>query len=391
MEKFVAVVILFASSSWASGTFSYSHDPNNSGGMSHSNLNELFSATFDDSTARTSETAYNNAVSSIETTRAQGQVNAAREQNIRDQASRPQAFATSNGSDIFSRALAQQIAEQDRQRVPFRLESPAGAFRDRLATLGGQLNQVSPNTQQQRDSRELGLLSVQESDSAYSQGDTSEANWWYERGKEFLDIALGLHPTTGFAQSVYEFTLGKSLTTGADLETWDRTMAFLGIVTGGGSKSLASLGKAQKFVSRVFNRFSHLIKRPDRARVAAQEGTRIADSARRNSTKWGHWVDLEKVTVNGREYAPINNRLFTRHAVEHMAPKGLGGAAGPNPVLGRGVPPNVVEDVLTNGRLVNESVANSGAARQTWLSDGVQVITEQGKRIIVTIMRVGGQ
>jgi hypothetical protein len=94
--------------------------------------------------------------------------------------------------------------------------------------------------------------------------------------------------------------------------------------------------------------------------------------------------------LNGREYAAVNNQLFTQHAVEHMAPRGLGAAAGPNPVLGRGVPPSVVEDVITNGRLVSEAVTN-GATRQTWLRDGVQVITEHAGRIVVTVMRVGGQ
>jgi hypothetical protein len=117
----------------------------------------------------------------------------------------------------------------------------------------------------------------------------------------------------------------------------------------------------------------------------------IVESAGRNAARWGHWTDLERVTVNGREYAPINNRLFTQHAVDHMAPRGLGSAAGPNPVLGRGVPPTVVEDVITNGQLVNEAVAGSGVLRQTWLRDGVQVITEQAGRMVVTVMRVGGQ
>ncbi len=74
-----------------------------------------------------------------------------------------------------------------------------------------------------------------------------------------------------------------------------------------------------------------------------------------------------------------------------MAPRGLGSAAGPNPVLGRGVSPSVVEDVLTNGQLVEEAVAESGELRQTWLREGVQVITEQSKRMVVTVMRVGGQ
>jgi len=66
---------------------------------------------------------------------------------------------------------------------------------------------------------------------------------------------------------------------------------------------------------------------------------------------WAFWSDYEKTVVNGEEYAKIGERLFTRHAVERMAPSGLGKAAGG--VVGRSISPNFVEEVISRGIATN--------------------------------------
>ena len=46
--------------------------------------------------------------------------------------------------------------------------------------------------------------------------------------------------------------------------------------------------------------------------------------------------------------------------------------------------------MITNGQLVNEAIAASGATRQTWLREGVQVVTEQAGRIVVPVNALVG-
>ena len=97
---------------------------------------------------------------------------------------------------------------------------------------------------------------------------------------------------------------------------------------------------------------------------------------------WGSWSDYPKVTVGGREYADINGTLYTQHAVERMAPSGLGNAAGG--VSGRSISPNFVQDVLENPDTVTPVKGPNGEPRLSYVSGSVQVITENG--IVVTII-----
>jgi hypothetical protein len=163
--------------------------------------------------------------------------------------------------------------------LSFQLYSPPGEFRDKLATLGNELNKISPNSDTERQLRELGLVSVQESDVAYSQGDTAEADFWYDLGKEVLDITVGINPTTGLAQSFYELTVGKSIFTGADLTTFDRSIAFLGVVSGGLSKGIGSVAKIGSVVTKVVSRAGRWTKDSKIIETAIRDGSRIADTA----------------------------------------------------------------------------------------------------------------
>lgn len=112
-----------------------------------------------------------------------------------------------------------------------------------------------------------------------------------------------------------------------------------------------------------------------RAAVASNNGGKLL---------WASWKDYPKVTVEGREYAQIGDRLYTRHAVDRMQPSGLGtpvGSDGP----GRNVTPNMVEEVIAGGSRLSTTV--NGVLRTTYTSGNVTVVTEDNSRTIVTILR----
>ncbi|MDX1601158.1 MAG: RHS repeat-associated core domain-containing protein, partial [Anaerolineales bacterium] len=72
------------------------------------------------------------------------------------------------------------------------------------------------------------------------------------------------------------------------------------------------------------------------------------------SLPWTSWSQYPKVQAGGRTYAQIGGRLYTRHAVERMMPRGLTGE-------GRSISPTFVETVIQNG--TSEEVIVNGVTR----------------------------
>jgi hypothetical protein len=120
-----------------------------------------------------------------------------------------------------------------------------------------------------------------------------------------------------------------------------------------------------------------------------QPGTGAGTSARQGAPNegallWGSWNDYPKITVEGREYAQIGDRMYTRHAVDRLLPSSLGtpvGANGP----GRNVTPNMVEEVISGGSVT--TVTANGVPRTIYTSGNVSVVTENEGRTIITILR----
>lgn len=73
---------------------------------------------------------------------------------------------------------------------------------------------------------------------------------------------------------------------------------------------------------------------------------------------WKKWEDYEKEIIEGREYAKIGKRLYTRHAVERAYPASLGG---------RSIAPAFTEYVIENGTARNIVV---GGVRRTVHTSG---------------------
>lgn len=99
---------------------------------------------------------------------------------------------------------------------------------------------------------------------------------------------------------------------------------------------------------------------------------------------WTSWSGYTKVSINGREYAHIGRRNYTRHAVDRMQPMALGtpvGADGP----GRNITPNMVEYVIRSGQ--RSVTTRNGVRREVFTSGNVSVVTENNTRTIVTLLR----
>jgi hypothetical protein len=98
---------------------------------------------------------------------------------------------------------------------------------------------------------------------------------------------------------------------------------------------------------------------------------------------WGFWRDYPKVVEAGREYAQIGERLYTQHAIERMLPSGLGAPAGAVGA-GRSVAPAFVEAAIETGTTSTQVVG--GVTRTIYTSGSLQVVTEQGGRIVITVI-----
>ena len=100
---------------------------------------------------------------------------------------------------------------------------------------------------------------------------------------------------------------------------------------------------------------------------------------------WDSWQNYEKVEFNGRLYAKVGDRLYSRHAVNRMQPSG--NRFGPNiyqgidgPDYGRSVAPQFVEDVIAS---VEPEIQNNG--NLAYKSDGIIVITNTDGAVVTIL------
>ncbi|CAN5126102.1 hypothetical protein BH09BAC3_BH09BAC3_27650 [soil metagenome] len=95
---------------------------------------------------------------------------------------------------------------------------------------------------------------------------------------------------------------------------------------------------------------------------------------------WGFWDDYAKVMYQGKEYAKIGGRFYTRHAVDRMAPSALGHAAGGE--VGRSIAPAFIEEAIQKGTTTFQ--VENGVARTVHKLGTLEVVTEDGGKIVVT-------
>lgn len=170
-----------------------------------------------------------------------------------------------------------------------------------------------------------------------------------------------------------------------------------------GTKGLDKISKVDKVsdAARLSNYIDEVVRYADKAEDITPKINLQLFGKGTTKTKhlWGKWSDYDKVTIDGREYAKIGDKYYTRHAVDRMQPSGMrysvkgsvdGGKVGASRIYdveqidyGRSISPNFVEDVINNGKLIDTPVVN-GVQRQIYQSGSVQVVTEGD--IIITIM-----
>ena len=198
-----------------------------------------------------------------------------------------------------------------------------------------------------------------------------------------LDIASSVTPGISWGRDIYEAIFGVDLFSGHQLSKVDQSFAILGAFTGG---LTTSFKKFTKVLKRLSNFSSNNIRR---SIDVTQHAERMYETSRHvEKVRWGMWSDLPKLIENGQEYAQIGNRKYTRHAIDRMTPVNFGVAA--NGFQGRGVTTMVVESTINLGELVNTQQLPNGILREVWKMGSVEVITENSKSIVVTVMRRGG-
>ncbi len=163
-------------------------------------------------------------------------------------------------------------------------------------------------------------------------------------------------------------------------------------VEGDVNNGALSIVSAVPLIGYAGNAGKLAIKQGDHVALAIKQGDELVPLAKPTGSvasgaggkiPWGFWDDYGKVTVNGRTYAQVGNRLFTKHAVDRMTPSGLGYAASGS--KGRSVSPNFIEDVLTGARTTRTPVTGpAGEARISHNLGSLEVITEGD--IVITVI-----
>jgi hypothetical protein len=116
---------------------------------------------------------------------------------------------------------------------------------------------------------------------------------------------------------------------------------------------------------------------PDLGIIGAAMIARGAAARGAGKIPWGTWGDYAKVVRGDETYAQVGDRLYTRHAVERMMPRGL-------TTEGRSVSPNFVEDAIRTGTATSYEV--DGVLRTMHTSGTLRVVTERGGSVVVTII-----
>lgn len=160
------------------------------------------------------------------------------------------------------------------EEIPYRFESPPSAFKDELVHQYGMLYKIKPTGFKRVTARDLGLVATELADHSYSQKDEEDARFYKEMGKSFLDIAFGLDPVTGFGRSAFELYTGRNLITGVDLNSLERSLAFVGVASLGTS-NLAT--KALR-ITHVFEKAIHMLKARQAFELSVKEGGKLYQS-----------------------------------------------------------------------------------------------------------------
>lgn len=145
-----------------------------------------------------------------------------------------------------SNAEPSQPEPEIRQEV-VAIETPVdlkASFKKELNQIQDRLDQAHPIEENRVVAKRLGTEAVQEADHSYENGSVDDAHFWKNLATEFADIAVGIDPVSGLGRGAYELTTGTNLITGEKLNNFERGLAFVAVVTAGGSNSIIKTSNA---------------------------------------------------------------------------------------------------------------------------------------------------
>jgi len=190
------------------------------------------------------------------------------------------------------------IPDPEEASLPYQISSPEGDFKNDLSRLYKDLYKAEPQFKKQKFAKDLGLIAVEEADRSYSLHEETDAVFYKELAQELLDIVVGLDPISGLGRSAFELFMGRNLVTGATLTTVERSFAFLGIATAGGSKFITQAGRG---IWKIYHGAAHLLKERGAVEVAIREGEVLAGKAGRLLDSWNK-----------------NHKITNIHTAEHV-------------------------------------------------------------------------
>ncbi|WP_410514400.1 RHS repeat-associated core domain-containing protein [Paenibacillus sp. BR2-3] len=117
----------------------------------------------------------------------------------------------------------------------------------------------------------------------------------------------------------------------------------------------------------------------------AKELTEAAVKKTEKKIFWGSWDEYNKVNSNGKTYAKVGDRLYSKHAVDRMQPSGnrygsqIVQAGGD---YGRSVSPTYVEEVLNSVKPVIQQNGN-----RSYVSGTLNIITNEWGNVVTIITK----
>jgi hypothetical protein len=143
-------------------------------------------------------------------------------------------------------------------------------------------NGVCSDKEQRLEMVGNGRISLEISAQSLQAGDIAKSNFALKVGTAFLDLSLSINPITAWPKDLAEATSGFNVITGEQLSGFERTMAWVGVFTGGVGSKLAIFGKAAVIIG-IISKAKGAEKAAEAARVAskAEEFVESAASLKR--------------------------------------------------------------------------------------------------------------
>jgi hypothetical protein len=186
-----------------------------------------------------------------------------------------------------------QIPDPQPHELPYTLQLPQGQFKEELYRIYKDLYKINPRFPRHKTARHLGLLAVEEADYSYIQTDQANFAFLKKLAEEFMSIAIGIDPVTGLGRSTYELFTGKDLISGIALTTFDRSLAFVGVISLGTETSVV---KTSQLLLKLANKVSHFAIEVYIVQQAIEEGGKIIES----------WLEISEENVDTGDTDPEN-------------------------------------------------------------------------------------